>query len=182
MPSQPSPNPRHKWSPRRQTDIVCATPTTHDLPCKSPKWVAIPNASRRKGNHESVVKTLQDMCDESVTRNVLRHSTWQVQRRLWVAAHSRWVFSSPKSVSLMAQALLAPQSTSLVWHRLNDCRRADCQTIKRIAFHRKVTNFGLHATACNSGVPSSWHRSALQNDSHLSPTCQTLPTSQSFGR
>ena len=46
----------------------------------------------------------------------------------------------PSLSPFLAQALLAPQSTSLEWHRLNDCLRADCQTIKRIAFHRKVTN------------------------------------------
>ena len=155
---------------------------THDLPCKSPKRAFI---------YQCVSTQRQiKVCRQNIARHVwrLRHTQCftkllcEIERRLWVAAHSRWVFSSPKSVSLLAQALLAPQSTSLVWHRLNDCRRADCQTIKRIAFHRKVTNFGLHATACNSGVPSNWHRSALQNDSHLSPTCQTLPMSQSFGR
>jgi len=88
------------------------------------------------------------MCDESVTRNVLRHSTWQVQRRLWVAAQSSWVFTSHKSVSLMAQASLAPQSTSLAWDRLNDCRRAHYHSFKGIALHRRVRNLGWRIIPC----------------------------------
>ena len=119
---------------------------------------------------------------------VLRHT--QCFTSLYMASPMATQGRHPLKIGSSAHQVCLPYGASLActpvhqlaWHRLNDCLRADCQTIKRIAFHRKVTNFGLHATACNSGVPSNWHHSVLQNDSHLSPTCQTLTTSQSFGR
>ena len=181
MPSQPSPNPRHKWSPRRQTDIVCATHHYTICSANRPRGLRFP----MRLNAKEITNLSSKHCKTCVA--IAPHAMFYVT----LHGKSNGDSGSPPtqggssahpSLSPYGASLALPQSTSLAWHRLNDCLRADCQTIKRIAFHRKVTNFGLHATACNSGVPSNWHHSVLQNDSHLSPTCQTLTTSQSFGR
>jgi len=130
------------------------------------------------------------ICRQNIARHVWRLRHTQCFTSLYMASPTATLGRRPLKVGLQLTQVCLPYGASLACTPVHQpcvasiqvSRTPNCQTIKRIAFHRKVTNFGLHATACNSGVPSSWHRSALQNDSHLSPTCQTLPTSQSFGR
>ena len=131
------------------------------------------------------------ICRQNIARHVWRLRHTQCFTSLYMASPTATLGRRPLKVGLQLTQVCLPSGASLACTPVHQPCVASIERLptRRLSNNQKnclsqkgKKSWVAHHSMRHLAMPSNWHRSALQDNSHLLPTCQTLPTSQSFGR